>query len=372
MADTCPKCGFAILESDKCPQCGVMVPLYRSALEKFRRGNVNVPLSPAPPSAPPSAVGAGTAATRRLTFHGRGGTLFGIHIVNVCLTLATLGVYSFWGKVRVRRYLIGQSAFERDRFAYHGTGPELFRGFLKAVLVFFLPVALVQIGAVLSRDEWVMVASRIVTSIAFFAFVPVAVVGARRYRLSRTSWRGIRFSFDGRAKEYARFFVRSSMLTPLTLGLYYPIFHARNHAFMVSHSHFGQRAFQFDGRPRDTFRPFLLCALLVLPTLGLSWIWLLAWRRRYYWEHTAFDAARFCCTVTAARLLGLYLVNAVLLIVTLGFAWPWVRARNARFAFDNLVLQGTIDLAAIVPTASTASATGDAVSSFLGTGFDLG
>src|SRR5262245_12854679 len=74
------------------------------------------------PSSPPPALPRGP---RRLSFHGSGGTLFGIHVVNVLFTLLTLGVYYFWGKTRIRRYIFGESAFEDDRFAYHGTAQEL-------------------------------------------------------------------------------------------------------------------------------------------------------------------------------------------------------------------------------------------------------
>jgi uncharacterized membrane protein YjgN (DUF898 family) len=384
MADTCPRCGFADIHSDKCPQCGVLVPLYKVALEKFhRRSAAGVdataaalaqPAAPRPPEESRASVAAEAAAsvTRELGFHGRGGTLFGIHVVNVCFTLATLGVYAFSAKVRVRRYLLAQSALDGDRFAYHGTGPELLRGFVKALLIFFLPVVLVQLAAALAKDQWMTTAASLLTSALIVLLAPLGVVAARRYRLSRTSWRAIRFSFDGRVREYATLFLKASLLMPLTLGLYYPIFHARSHAFLVSHSRFGQRAFGFDGTPRDTLRPFLVAVVLVLPTLGMSLLWHLAWRRRYYWAHTTFDRARFRCIVTGGQLLRLWVVNVLLLLVTLGLAWPWVRVRNARFALNTLVLEGPVDVAAVVQTAPTASATGDAVSSFFGAGFEIG
>ena len=71
----------------------------------------------------------------RLSFHGSGGSLFGIQIVNLFLTLVTLGIYSFWGRVKVRKYMMSQSDFEGDRFAYHGTGKELLIGWLKAIVI---------------------------------------------------------------------------------------------------------------------------------------------------------------------------------------------------------------------------------------------
>src|SRR6266545_6090236 len=90
---------------------------------------------PGPASGPPPG-GPDGAPLRRPTFHGTGGTLFGIHLVNTLLTLVTLGVYYFWAKTRLRRFLFSQTEIEGDRFAYHGTGRELLLGTLKAVLVF--------------------------------------------------------------------------------------------------------------------------------------------------------------------------------------------------------------------------------------------
>src|SRR6266446_1421486 len=324
-----------------------------------------------PPGSPPGAEG--PDVVRRPSFHGSGGTLLGIHVVNVLLILVTLGVYYFWAKTRVRRYLFSQTQFEADRFAYHGTAKELLLGFLKAFGVFLFPI-IVLLGV---RD-WPGVDANIkavaasLASILFFIFTPVAVVGSRRYRLSRTSWRGIRFSFRGKAWNFIRIFIKGSFLTGLTFGLYYPVYLSRRQAFMVSHSYFGNEPFEFDGRGRDLLGNYLLALLLTLPTLGLCWVWFVARKRRFFWNHTRFGAARFRSTVTGGALLGLYVVNGLLLVLTLGLAWPWVRVRNIRFAFRYLALEGPLDLERIQQQAQFASATGEGLAGFLDTGFDLG
>lgn len=91
------------------------------------------------PGAPPL-----TSSPLRASFHGTGGTLLGMHVVNACLTLLTLGGYHFWAKAKIRRYLFSQTSFAGDRFAYHGTGKELYQGFLKALLVFGIPYFLLS------------------------------------------------------------------------------------------------------------------------------------------------------------------------------------------------------------------------------------
>jgi uncharacterized membrane protein YjgN (DUF898 family) len=313
-----------------------------------------------------------TASSRRkFTFHGLGGTLFGIYVVNVLLTIATLGIYRFWGKVRVRSYMLSQTGFEGDRFAYHGTGKELLLGFLKAVLFVGMPITALGIVAELSRDKMIEGVIRFLTSVLIFIFIPIAMVGARRYRLSRTSWRGICFSFRGRAATFAKIFVAGSLLSILTLSLYSPFFLARQQHYMVSHSHFGRRPFRFDGHGRDLFGAYLLTILLFLPTLGLYMFWFQARKTRYFWEHTFFETARFRCTVTGRQLMNQKIGNWVILLVTLGLAWPWVLVRSARFAFAYLTIEGPLDLAGIVQEPQLTTATGDALSSLLGADVDF-
>jgi uncharacterized membrane protein YjgN (DUF898 family) len=293
-------------------------------------------------------------------------------VVNILLTLITLGIYYFWAKTKVRRYLSSQTEIEGDRFAYHGTARELLLGTLKAVVVFGLPILLLNlIRDVLDVPALLKAAAGVISGVLVFLFFPVAIVGARRYRLSRTSWRGIRFSFRGEVRELIKIFILGSVLTGVTLGFYYPFFLVSRQAFMVSHSYFGSERFAFSGRGRDLFRAWVVAALLTLPTLGLCWFWYVAFERRYFWDHTQLGTARFSCGVTGGALLGLWAVNVLLLVGTLGLAWPWVRVRNIRFTFRYLALVGSLDLARIQQEAQQVGTIGEGLSSFFDSGFDL-
>ncbi len=338
------------------------------------------PPPPAPPLPPPTVAAApgpgpeppAAPSVRRPVFRGQGGTLFGIHVVNVLLTIVTLGIYYFWAKTRVRSYLMGQSEFEGDRFAYHGTARELLLGTLKAVLVFVVPILILQaVRDMLDVPLAVRGLAALLVAVLAYAFFPIAMVGARRYRLSRTSWRGIRFSFRGRVAELLKIFLLGSLLTGVTFGLYYPFFLVSRQAFLVSYSYFGGERFEFTGRGRDLFSAFVVAILLTLPTLGLCWVWYVAFKRRYFWRHTSFATARFACTVTGLALLKLWALNAVLLVGTLGIAWPWVRVRNIDFAFRNLALVGPLDFDRIRQEAQQAGSIGEGLSGFFDSGFDL-
>lgn len=391
----CPKCGSVNVQDGRCLRCGVVVSLYMEALDKMRRGPARPaaarPASPAVagpasgatavataprPAARPTATrppaldglaASGPSEVRRFTFHGVGGSLFGIWTVNVLWTLLTLGGYHFWAKVRLRRYVLNQTELEGDRFAYHGTGKELLLGFLRAMLLFVAPIVLLNVlPLALDGGALLEVPVRLLTYLVISIFVPVAMVGARRYRLSRTSWRGIRFSFRGQAWEFVKLFLTGSMLVSLTLGLYYPVFDTARRRFMVGHSYFGQRPFHFDGRGRALMRPYLLALLLTLPTLGLCWFWYVARKRRYFWDHTAFEGARFHSTMTGRGLLNLIVGNFLLLVISLGVAWPWVLVRNAHFNLLHVQLVGALELDAIVQEPQAEVATGDALSAFFG------
>ena len=143
--------------------------------------------------------------TLHFSFHGRGATLFGIQVVNVLLTLMTLGWYHFRAKAKVRRYVFNQTACAGDRFAYHGTGKELFKGFLKAMVVFGIPYfCLTAAAQLINSPPWISFTLRSLGGILLFLYVPIAMVAARRYRCSRASWRGIRFRFHGTTSGFSQ------------------------------------------------------------------------------------------------------------------------------------------------------------------------
>jgi uncharacterized membrane protein YjgN (DUF898 family) len=229
-----------------------------------------------------------------------------------------------------------------------------------------LPITALSTLARLSGDKTIYFATQTFTSLLVFIFIPIAIVGALRYRMSRTSWRGIRFSFRGKAWAFVKIFILGSLLSAVTLTLYYPFFQARQQWFIVSNSYFGRRQFRFDGRGRDLLGPYVVALLLLVPTLGIYLFWFQARKTRYFWEHTYFEGARFRSTMTGGRLLSQTLVNWILLIVTLGVAWPWVLVRRTRFEFAYLTVDGPLDLAGIVQEPQLPTATGDALSSLLG------
>jgi uncharacterized membrane protein YjgN (DUF898 family) len=305
----------------------------------------------------------------RLRYHGMGGSLLGLVVVNALLTIVTLGIYSFWAKNRVRQFHYSHTELDGDRFAYHGTGGELLAGTLKAIgVILLIAIAYAFIVAILAVGDQAMQAVGVVAFYAAFTLLSiVAVHGARRYRMSRSSWRGIRFSYRGDLGDFMRMMLRGIGLSVVTLLFYTPYFQNQRRAFLVNSAHFGSEPFLYDADGRDLFREFVQAVLLTVPTLGLYWIWYVAFKHRYFWNNTFMRGARFSSTVTGTALFELHLINVFLVLFTLGIGTPWAITRTMEFWCDNLALEGTVDWATIQQRAQTADSVGDA----LAEGFDV-
>lgn len=118
-----------------------------------------------------------------------------IAFTNLVLTVATLGIYRFWATTRVRRYLWSRTLFMGDRLEWAGTGRELFRSGLTALLVVLVPLALANLAIrylIIHKYTLAGQVLSLIVLIVFYTLVGMAVFRGLRYRLSRTYWRGIR------------------------------------------------------------------------------------------------------------------------------------------------------------------------------------
>jgi uncharacterized membrane protein YjgN (DUF898 family) len=318
------------------------------------------------------------AASRTLQFHGKGAALLVTYVVNIALIIVTLGVYYFWARTRVRLFLYGNTSLDGERFSYHGTGKELLMGFLKLIGLFL--VALIAVAGVAFFSQHVLglaerIAGLLAAAVMFclYASLPaLAIFGGTRYRLSRTSYRGVRFALRGRFLEFLPVFARGALFTALSLGFYFPFFWTDVRGFLINHAHYGSVRASFDGRGADLFPRFVRAFFLSILTLGIYSFWYLAEQDRYYWQHTSFGAMRFRSTVTGGGILLLRLTNWLLVMLTLGIAYPWTVIRTLRYRYDNLVLDGSPDYAAIQQQMQDATAEGDALAGFLDIDVGLG
>lgn len=309
----------------------------------------------------------------RLCHHGEAFDLFGIYIRNIALTIVTLGIYRFWAKTRIRRFLWSQTGFLDDRFEYTGTGKELFLGFL--IVVAFLIVVLGAYSTVFTwiwpnwmESEDLKVLYNLPLLIGIIVLVGVARFRARRYRLSRTLWRGIRGAQTGSAVEYGLRELAYWLLTFLTFGFYWPYMNTRLVGYKLNNTWFGDRRVEFDGVGDALVGRFALCWLLTLPTLGVCWFWYRAAALRYFASRARYADLRFEVNVDGPKLLGLIGTNMLLIWFTMGLAYPYVLIRIANFICDNFELVGEQDFALIAQSLKPLPPTGEG----LAEAFDIG
>lgn len=314
-------------------------------------------------------AGATTGPLQRLQFHGEGMGLLSLHLKNMLLVPLTLGIYYFWGKVSVRKYYYSQTSFGGDRFSYHGTGMERFKGFLRMMAFVAVIVALVMALDHVTGDEQGMLGSLIIYG-AWGAVVPYAIVASRRYRLSRTALRGIRFSFQADLKDFYKLCLRGALLTLLTVGFYFPYLMHDVRAFLIRHSRYGTAAFTYDGRGEGFLWRHFLAQILGVLTCGIYLFWYQAFMDRYFWDHTSLDGTRFQSTVTGWGLCVLGITNLLLVVCTLGIGLPWAQVRTIRYQLSHLKLLGIVSLEGIRQDAMRAGVVGDEMVDMLGV--DLG
>ncbi|HEX7034327.1 MAG TPA: YjgN family protein [Pseudomonadales bacterium] len=297
------------------------------------------------------------APGNRLAHHGRGGELFVLFIVNVVLKILTLGVYHFWGKTRVRRYLWTQTSFDGERLEYTGTGLELFVGFLKAIVV--LAGVILAFAILASLVPPVAAVLMIALYVLFPVLIGAAVYSAQRYKLTRTRLRGIRFGLAGSPWNHGLKTLGYGLLTALTLGLYTPFMRMKLAGHMLSNTRFGTEQFAFDGRGGDLFVRFLVTVLLTIPTFGLVWFWYRASEYRYTLSRLSAGKVRFEVTESDMSLALFFLGNALIFVLTLGLGLPWVVTRSLRHLGENLQVTGAIDYSRIRQAQEESQAVGE-------------
>ena len=138
--------------------------------------------------------------------------------------------------------------------------------------------------------------------------IQVAIYRARRYRLTRTQWRGIRAGQTGSSLKYALMAFGWSLVAGLTLGLAYNLYRTRTQAYRLNHTWFGDRAVTFDGRASDLFGTWFLTWLFMIPTGGLIYFWYRAKEFRYFTSRTRYGALSFHSELSTGRVFLIYLV----------------------------------------------------------------
>lgn len=185
------------------------------------------------------------AASGTIRFNGRRRVYFRILARGAVLLMFTLGIYRFWLTTDVRRFLWANTEIDGDGLEYTGTPLELLIGFLLAIVI-LIPVYTAFFIAALDLGT-IGQLSGIIAFAGIGIMGQYAVYRARRYRLTRTVFRGLRFHQEGSAWRYALCASLWWILTALTLGLAYPFQLASLERFKMRYTYYGELGGEFTG-----------------------------------------------------------------------------------------------------------------------------
>jgi uncharacterized membrane protein YjgN (DUF898 family) len=224
-----------------------------------------------------SAAQAGVSAPAGIArFVGQGEVFWRLLVRGAVLLMFTLGIYRFWLTTDIRRYLWSSTEIAAESFEYTGTARELLIGFLIAIAVLVPLYAAFFLLALALGQIWTSLGLVVLTFLGQYA-----VYRARRYRLTRTIYRGVRFHQNGSAWRYSICAVFWWTLVVLSLGLAYPFAQSHLEHFKMRHTFFGNLPGRFEGSGWHLLlRGLLLWLLAVVPfTIGaVATILAIDWR----------------------------------------------------------------------------------------------
>jgi uncharacterized membrane protein YjgN (DUF898 family) len=350
-----------------------------------------------------------------LSFSGSGAEYFRIWIVNLLLTVATLGIYSAWAKTRRLQYFYRNTRLAGASFDFRGDPKAILRGRILAVAL--LAAYHYAFGFSLNVG--------IVTVVLLLAGLPFMMRAALRFRLSNTFYRGLPFGFAGGIGEaYIVYFVPVAVfvlpgalvaLMPgnprvsliFLLYLCWPLMHGAMKAYQHKHLMMGDQRASFPLETPNLAKPyvsaFFMClGMLVVVIIGgvmaagalevlhvnaaAAWLpgalgivsvyvsflliglYVMVRMNNRAWSATSFPGVHITCAMGVRSYLRLQVVNVVLTVLTLGLFRPFAAVRTWRYRLAHLAvdLPDDFEQAVLAVRRPDTAAAGDGVADFLG------
>jgi uncharacterized membrane protein YjgN (DUF898 family) len=249
---------------------------------------------------------ASIARSERIVFTGERRDFFRLVRRGALLELVTAGFYRFWLATDIRSALWSGTSIDGHGLEYTGTAKELLIGFLFALAI-LAPIYLIYFLIGIEAERAKAFAS-IPLILFFYAFSQFAIFRARRYRATRTVWRGARLWMSGSGWAYSWRACLWSLLTLLTLGLALPWRESALERYNMRHLHYGDLAARFEGTGWGLFKRAWWLWLLSLPIVTLPWTYpaykAVLWR--WWISGIRFGDVGFESDLRAGGLMGLY------------------------------------------------------------------
>jgi uncharacterized membrane protein YjgN (DUF898 family) len=306
---------------------------------------------------------AGSEKRHPVEFTADTGEYFRIWIVNLALTIATLGIYSAWAKVRKRRYFYGHTRIDGESFEYRAKPVAILKGRLiavAAIAVFY------GVGYVAPLYQWLLWIPLLIGG-------PWLLVRSLAFNAYNTAYRNVRFRFEGTYKACLKVVLVYGWL--VLFGILYPYFKHRLIRFVAENHRYGTTRFEV----ADFKKPFIgayanaygLGFVMIAALFGLGFAamgtkfpllffggvvlfygglfllfaYLRARTTNAIWNAVRIGPLTFESALRARDMIWLYFSNLLAIAFTLGLATPWavVRAMRYRASKTTVVASGPLD-----------------------------
>ncbi len=337
------------------------------------------------------------------SFSGTGSEYFRIWIVNLLLSIVTLGIYSAWAKVRRLKYFYGNTTVANSSFEYHGNPIAILKGrFVAVVLIIAYNLATKSSGIV----ALLMIAAVVLA-------MPWLVWKSLQFKLYNSSYRGIRFGFRGSLKQAYMVYLLWPLLSGITLFLAAPVAHQRLKRFQHEESRFGSTHFSFDATVGAFYKCYLLffavwlagfvaiCvlfggtlfaliaggmskeaastggALAIFAFVFAMYVWMFlvfpifaTMIQNLIWNNTRLGLHHFQSKMKWTRVTFITVTNILGIICTLGLYMPFAQIRYMKYRVEAMAMlpDGSLDHF-VAATQAQAGATGEGLTDLLD--FDL-
>jgi uncharacterized membrane protein YjgN (DUF898 family) len=196
-----------------------------------------------------------------IEFKGNATEYFGIWIVNLLLSLITLGIYSAWAKVRRKKYFYNNTLIDNVGFDYHAKPVSILKGRVIAFVFFF------GYSASANLSPYLPIAFMLI----FFIALPWLVVRGSIFNARNTSHRGLRFNFVGTVGQAFKVFIGLPLLTLITLGLAAPYVSHQRTQFLMNNHQFGKTPFKMKPIVNQYYMVYikLMAVPVVIMTIGI-------------------------------------------------------------------------------------------------------
>ncbi len=299
--------------------------------------------------------GLSTERTDFIKFSGKSGEYFKLWFVNMFLSIITLGIYSAWAKVRNTQYMYGHTNVDDNSFRFLATPMQILKGRIVAVIVFVLYMVLSKINPAIG----------IGLALCFLVAMPWLIIQGLKFTMRMTSYRNVRFSFEGTYGGVIMHFILLPILGAITLYIAMPWVIQQIQQYINNNITYGGKHFEQKSSAGQYYIAVLFSIGIALiggsliagiggaaiaaasagPSLGLIIVGLAAFAlfgivnavyQTIIFNHLMKtleieNVVSFDANMKTIPFTMLVLTNILLIIVTFGLAIPIVKIRSARY-----------------------------------------